>query len=240
MKTIGLIGGMSCESSAEYYRIINQEMRRRRGGHHNAKSVMVTLDFAEIEDLQHKGAWELLGLKMAEAAIQLANAGADFVVLCTNTMHKLASAIESAVSIPLLRIADATAHKVRHTGIKCVGLVGTQFTMEEEFYRGRLQQQFGIDVLIPNEEDRTEVHRIIYDELCHGDVRAQSKLVYQKIIDNFKKQDAGGVILGCTEITLLIKPEDSRLPVFDTTAIHAVAAVELAMHQTDGSGNVQP
>jgi len=228
-KTIGLIGGMSWESSAEYYRIINQESKRRLGGHHNAKSVMVTVDFGEIEDLQHRGQWEQLGEKMTEAAKQVHAAGAKFIVLCTNTMHKLAHAIESAVPIPLLHIADATGERIRSAGISKVGLLGTRFTMEQDFYREQLENKFGIDVLIPTERERTEVHRVIYDKLCHGRIMDSSRELYKDIIAAFKKNGAEAVILGCTEITLLIGGNDSSLPIFDTTRIHAEAAVEAAI-----------
>jgi len=231
MKTIGLIGGMSWESSAEYYRLINQEMKRRAGGHHNARSVMVTVDFAEVEELQHRGNWEALAEKMVKAARQLSAAGADFIVLCTNTMHKLAPAIEAAAPIPLLHIADATACRSQRAGMKRIGLLATRFTMEEDFYRGRLQQKFNLDVLIPEAAERAEIHRIIYDELCHGNVRDSSRRFYQDAIAEFKTCGAEAVILGCTEITLLIKPEDSILPVFDTTVIHAEEAVARAFEE---------
>ena len=240
MKTIGLIGGMSWESSAEYYRIINQETKRRLGGQHNAKSIMVTVDFSEIEELQRLGEWQQLARIMADAARQLQQGGADFIVLCTNTMHKLSAGIEAAVTIPLLHIVDATARKLQAAGLQRVGLLGTRFTMEETFYRGRLEERFGINVLIPDEEERKDVHRIIYDELCHGNVIDHSRVRYQEIIEGLKKKGAEAVILGCTEIMLLIKPQHSVLPVFDTTAIHAEYAVEMAVAAQDQPSEAKP
>ena len=233
MKTIGLIGGMSWESSTEYYRIINQETKRRLGGQHNAKSLMVTVDFAEIEELQRRGEWQQLARLMAGAARQLQQGGADFIVLCTNTMHKLSADIEAAVTIPFLHIVDATAAKIQAAGLHKVGLLGTRFTMEEEFYRGRLEERFKINVLVPDEEERKDVHRIIYDELCHGKVIDHSRARYQEVIEGLKKKGAEAVILGCTEIMLLIKPQHSVLTVFDTTAIHAEYAVEMAIAASD-------
>ena len=233
MKTIGLIGGMSWESSTEYYRIINQETKRRLGGQHNAKSLMVTVDFAEIEELQRRGEWQQLARLMAGAARQLQQGGADFIVLCTNTMHKLSADIEAAVTIPFLHIVDATAAKIQAAGLHKVGLLGTRFTMEEEFYRGRLEERFKINVLVPDEEERKDVHRIIYDELCHGKVIDHSRARYQEVIEGLKKKGAEAVILGCTEIMLLIKPQHSVLTVFDTTAIHAEYAVEMAVAASD-------
>ena len=228
MKTIGLIGGMSWESSAEYYRLINQGMKTRLGGHRNARSVMVTVCFEEIKTLQHAERWEDLGSQMQQAARQVEAGGADFVVLCTNTMHKLAPAIEAVLDVPFLHIVDPTADALRRAGIERVGLLGTRFTMEQDFYRTRMEQRHGIQVVIPDQDDRTLVHDIIYDELCHGVVRRESRAVYQRIIESLKAGGAQGVILGCTEITLLIKPEDSALPTFDTTELHAMAAVALA------------
>lgn len=230
MKTIGLIGGMSWESSAEYYRLINQGMKARLGGHNNAKSLMVTVNFHEVEALQHAGRWEELGIQMAQAARQLQDGGADFIVLCTNTMHKLAPSIESAVKIPFLHIADATAKAIQNAGMKKVGLLGTRFTMEQDFYRERLASQYEIAVAVPEEKDRALVHRVIYDELCHGVFQDSSRKEYQRIIDELKANGCEGVLLGCTEITLLIKPADSALPVFDTTEIHAAQAVEMALN----------
>jgi len=229
MKTIGLIGGMSWESSAEYYRAINQEMKRRLGGHNNARSLMLTVNFHEVEAMQREGAWEALGVQMQDAVRQLERGGADCIVLCTNTMHKVAAHIESVATVPFLHIADPTAQAIQAQGFTTVGLIGTRFTMDHDFYRGRLESKFGLSVLTPNEADRQHVHRIIYDELCHGKVIAPSRRTYQRVIDDLKARGAQAVILGCTEITLLIKPEDSSLPVFDTTRIHAHAAVSFAL-----------
>jgi aspartate racemase len=230
MKTIGLIGGMSWESSAEYYRLINQGMKARLGAHNNAKSLMATVNFQEIKDMQHDGDWGSAGNLMAAAACQLAAGGADFMVLCTNTMHKLAAAIDDAVTIPLLHIADATGAAIQRAGIKRVGLLATRFTMEEDFYKGRLKEKFGLDVIIPNEADRMRVHAIIYDELCHGRIHESDRKEYQRIIASLQADGAEGVILGCTEITLLIKSSDVSLPVFDTTQLHCDAAIEMALN----------
>jgi len=229
MKTIGLIGGMSWESSAEYYRLINQGMKARLGGHNNAKSLMVTVNFQEVEKLQNESAWDALGVQMAHAARQLGDGGADFILLCSNTMHKLTPHIESAVQIPFLHIADAAAKAIKSAAMKKVGLLGTRFTMEQEFYRDRLASRHAIAAVVPDQEDRALVHRIIYDELCHGVVRDSSRKMYQAIIEGLKAAGCEGVLLACTEITLLIKPADSSLPVFDTTQIHAAQAVEMAI-----------
>ncbi|KVL15786.1 aspartate/glutamate racemase family protein [Burkholderia ubonensis] len=227
MKTIGLIGGMSWESSAEYYRMLNRYSKALHGGHHNAKSVMVTVDFAEIEALQRVHDWPALGAHMAAAARQLEAAGADLIVLTTNTMHRVHDAIEAAVALPFLHIADPTGEALLAAGVSRVGLLGTRYTMELPFYAERLRG-FGLDVLVPDERERDDVHRIIYDELCHGVVDAGSRATYATIIEGLAKRGAQAVILGCTEITLLIGAEDSPLPVFDTTALHAKAAVEWA------------
>jgi aspartate racemase len=229
MKTIGLIGGMSWESSAGYYRLINQETKRRLGGHHNATSVLVTVDFAEVERLQHDGDWEQLGSMLAGAARQLERAGADVVVLCTNTMHKLADHITRAVNIPMLHIADAVGQSVQRAGQKRVGLLGTRFTMEQAFYADRMRRQFGIETIVPSAGDRQQVHDIIYQELCHGVIRDESRAAYQSIIARLAAEGAESVVLGCTEIGLLISPGDSSLPVHDSTGIHALAAVEFAL-----------
>jgi aspartate racemase len=229
MKTIGLIGGMSWESSAEYYRLINRGMKERLGHHNNAKSLMVTVNFEEIQALQSEGRWEELGLQMADAARQLEAGGADFIVLCTNTMHKVWPAIESAVHVPLLHIVDTTAQAIRQAGLKKVGLLATRYTMELDFYRQRMHSLFGIEAMIPNEADRATVHAIIYDELCHGKIVEASRREYQRIIETMKAQGAQGVILGCTEITLLIQAGDACLPVFDATRLHAHAAIENAL-----------
>lgn len=229
MKTIGLIGGMSWESSASYYRLINQSVKRRLGGQHNAQSLMLTLDFAQIEALQVQEDWPALGRIMAAASQQLAAGGADFIVLCTNTMHKLAADIESASALPFLHIADATAEAVKAQGIKRVGLLGTRYTMEQDFYRGRLEQQHGLTVLLPEPTGRERVHQVIYEELCQGQINSESRQAYQRIIAELKSRGAQGVILGCTEIGLLITQADSVLPVFDTTALHAEAAVRMSL-----------
>jgi aspartate racemase len=231
MKTIGLIGGMSWESTVPYYRIINETVRERLGGFHSAKIVLYSVDFHEIEILQHSGAWDEAGQRLAQAARSLQAAGADFLVLCTNTMHKVANFIESAVSIPLLHIADPTAQEIKQAGLKKVGLLGTRFTMEQEFYRGRLRDQHHLDVLIPDDADRGVVHRIIYEELCLGLVRDVSRAEYRRIIQRLVDQGAQGVILGCTEISLLVGPSDSPVPIFDTTSIHARKAAEWALRE---------
>ncbi|MDN7811980.1 aspartate/glutamate racemase family protein [Burkholderia gladioli] len=228
MKTIGLIGGMSWESSAEYYRMINRASKARHGGHHNAKSVMVTVDFAEIEALQRAQDWDALGARMADAARQLQSAGADVVVLTTNTMHRVADAIERAVTLPFLHIADPTGAALRAAGVERVALLGTRYTMELPFYAARLAERFGIEVLTPDAEDRNTVHRVIYEELCHGLIEPASRAAYAAIIGRLAARGAQAVILGCTEITLLIGERDSPLPVFDTTALHAQAAVDFA------------
>lgn len=228
MKTIGLIGGMSWESSAEYYRMINRASKARHGGHHNAKSVMVTVDFAEIEALQRAQDWDALGARMADAARQLQAAGADVVVLTTNTMHRVADAIERALTLPFLHIADPTGAALRAAGVERVALLGTRYTMELPFYAARLAERFGIEVLTPDAEDRNTVHRVIYEELCHGLIEPASRAAYAAIIGRLAARGAQAVILGCTEITLLIGERDSPLPVFDTTALHAQAAVDFA------------
>ena len=226
---IGLIGGMSWESSAEYYRIINREVRRRLGGVHSARSLMWSVDFGEIERLQHQGDWDALTEKMKDAAIRLERGGADFIVICTNTMHRMVDAVTEAVNIPLLHIADPTAQKVKAAGVTKVGLLGTAFTMEQDFYKGRLRDLFGLDVLVPPAPDRRIVHDIIYRELVAGEVLAESRAAYRKIIAGLVAQGAQAVILGCTEIMLLISEEDSAVPLFDTTTIHAIAAVDRAL-----------
>jgi aspartate racemase len=229
MKTIGLIGGMSWESSIEYYRIINETAKAKLGGLHSAKSLMVTVDFAEIEKLQHEDRWDEAGQILAKCAQDLERGGADFIILCTNTMHKLADQIIASVNIPFLHIADATAEKIVTAGMKKIGLLGTRFTMEHDFYKGRLIQNFGLDVLVPNEIDRSIVHRVIYEELVQGKIVAASREEYRRIMKSLIAEGAQGIILGCTEIELLVKQEDSRVPLFATTFIHAVAAVEYAL-----------
>ena len=229
MKTIGLIGGMSWESSIEYYRIINEETRKRLGGLHSAKNVMVSVDFAEIEVLQSEGLWNEAAKMLMAAGKNLEDGGADFVVLCTNTMHKVAAEIQDHINIPLLHIADSTAQKIRSNNIKRIALLGTVFTMEEDFYKGRLTQNYGLEVLIPEPDERKTINRIIYDELCLGNIVPSSKEQYLKIIDSLVNMGAEGIILGCTEIGLLVRQQDSTVPLFDTTRIHAEAAVELAL-----------
>ncbi|TDF64665.1 aspartate/glutamate racemase family protein [Cupriavidus sp. L7L] len=229
MKTIGLIGGMSWESSAEYYRLINQDMKARLGGHNNGRSLMATVCFEEIKALQHAEQWDELGRLMQQAARQVEAGGADFVLLCTNTMHRVAPAIESVLSVPFIHIVDPTAQALRQGGIRRVGLLGTRFTMEQDFYRGRMRELHGIDVVVPEQADRERVHDVIYEELCHGIVRDAARAEYQRIVAALAAQGAEGVILGCTEITLLLGQDDVALPVFDTTALHAQAAVTLAL-----------
>lgn len=229
MKTIGLIGGMSWESTVPYYRIINETLRERLGGFHSAKLVLYSVDFHEIEQLQQSGAWDEAGRMLARAAQSLQAAGADFLVLCTNTMHKVADAIECAVSIPLFHIADPTAQEIKKNGLTKVGLLGTRFAMEQDFYRGRLHDLHHLDVLIPDDTDRWVVHKIIYAELCVGLVRDGSRAEYRRIIQRLVDQGAQGVILGCTEISMLVGPSDSPVPIFDTTRIHARQAAEWAL-----------
>jgi aspartate racemase len=229
MKTIGLIGGMSWESSIEYYRIINETVRDRLGGLHSARSIMVSVDFAEIEALQHEGRWDETARMLIAAAQNVERGGGDFVVLCTNTMHKVAEEVQEHIRIPLLHIADATAERVKSQGLKKVGLLGTKFTMEEAFYKDRLIEEHGLEVVIPAEPAREVVHRVIYDELCLGEIKAASKADYIRIMDRLVEEGAEGIILGCTEISLLVGQQDSPAPLFDTTEIHAQAAVEYAL-----------
>ena len=229
MKTIGMIGGMSWESSIEYYRIVNQAVREKLGGLHSAKSIMVSVEFAEIEELQHRNQWDKLADIMVEAGRSLENGGADFVIICTNTMHKLYDVIQQAIKIPMLNIADATAEKIKTEGIDRIALLGTRFTMEENFYKGRLADKYGLEVMIPSPDQMNTVHRIIYDELCAGIIKPDSKQKFAAIIQDLVARGAGGVILGCTEIGLLVKPQDSLVPLFDTTEIHARAAVAYAL-----------
>ncbi len=229
MKTIGMIGGMSWESSIEYYRIINQTVRARLGGLHSAKSIMVSVEFSEIEALQHQNQWDHLATIMIDAARSLERAGADFVIICTNTMHKLYDKVQSSIEIPMLNIADATAARIKADGIDRVALLGTRFTMEEDFYKGRLTDRFGLDVIIPAQDEMETVHRVIYDELCAGIIKPDSKQKYAAIIGRLISTGARGIILGCTEIGLLVKPEDSSVALFDTTEIHAQEAVRYAL-----------
>lgn len=229
MKLVGLIGGMSWESSAEYYRILNQGVRDRLGPTASARCLLWSFDFSEIEDLQHKGDWEGLTALMVDASRRLENAGAELLLICTNTMHRTAPAIEASVRVPLLHIADPTAQRVRAAGFERVGLLGTAFTMQQEFYKGRLSQRHGLNVIVPDKVDRTTVHRIIYEELVAGKMMAPSRDAYRTIIGRLVERGAQAVILGCTEIMLLVRPEDSVVPIFDTTALHAQAAIEMAL-----------
>lgn len=229
MKTIGLIGGMSWESSIKYYRIINEMVKERLGGLHSAKCIMHSVDFADVEPLQHEGRWEEAARHMVRAAQSVEAAGADFLVLCTNTMHKTADEIEKQTSISFLHIADATAQKIIDHGLTTVGLLGTRFTMEDDFYKGRLIDQHSLAVIVPHEDERQIVHQVIYDELCLGVVQAASRRQYVQIMDNLVSQGAQAIILGCTEIGLLVRADDCKVPVFDTTRIHAEAAVDFAL-----------
>lgn len=226
MKTIGLIGGMSWESSQTYYQVINETVRDRLGGLHSARCILYSVDFAEIEILQQEGRWEEAATLLVETGRSLERAGAGCIVLCTNTMHKVAEQIEASVSIPLLHIADAAAGQICAQGIQSVGLLGTRFTMEEAFYKNRLVERYGLRVLIPPAEDRAVVHRVIYNELCLGQIQNESRKAYQRIIAGLVEQGAQGIILGCTEIGLLIRPENSPVPLFDTTLLHARMAVD--------------
>lgn len=229
MKTIGLIGGMSWESTIPYYRHINETIKQQLGGLHSARIILYSVDFHEIEQLQRAGDWETAGALLAHTAHSLESAGADFLVLCTNTMHKVAPAIEAAVGIPLLHIADATAVAIRQAGHSMVGLIGTGFTMQQPFYRERLRQQHGLDVCVPDAPDQDVIHRIIFEELCLGKIHESSRIAYRDIMDRLVRQGAQAIILGCTEISLLVSQTDSSVPLFDTTAIHARAAALKAL-----------
>lgn len=229
MEIIGLIGGMSWESSLEYYKIINETTKLKLGGHHSAPCLMYSVDFQEIEILQRQNKWDELTEIMVDAAIRLKNGGAHFIVICTNTMHKMAGDIEDRVGLKVLHIAEVTGEKIIEQGLKKVGLLGTKFTMEEDFYKKVLEEKFNINVIIPDENEREIVHDIIYRELCKGIITEDSKEEYKKVINNLRLKGAEGVVLGCTEIPLLIKQEDVGIPIFDTTTIHAVSAVEYAL-----------
>ena len=229
MKVIGLIGGMSWESTAEYYRIINETVKERLGGHHSAKILLYSVNFGELVELQRAGRWAEATEFICEAARRVELGGADCILICTNTMHKMAAEVQRAVVIPLLHIADATAMEIKKKGMARVALLGTKYTMEEEFYKGRLRVKYGFEVLIPPEEDRSIINQIIYDELCLGKIEDESKKHFVRIINNLKERGGEGVILGCTEISLLIKEKDSSLELFDTTTIHARAAVDFAL-----------
>ncbi len=229
MKTIGLLGGMTSESSLVYYRLINEMARERLGGSHSAKSVMVSVDFGEVEPLMEQGEWDKVLAAMLETSRAIERGGADFLVLCTNTMHKFVEEISRALSIPILHIVDATAREIKKRGLDTIGLLGTRFTMEEDFYSGRLQDRHGIISLTPKKEDRELVHRVIMEELSRGIIRPESRDAYWGIMNELVGRGAQGIVLGCTEIPLLIQPEQGPLPLFDTTTIHAQAAVDRAL-----------
>ncbi len=229
MKTIGLIGGLSWELSAEYYRIINRETQRRLGGTHSAKTLMYSFDFGEMEELQEAGRWDDARDKMIAAGKMLARGGADFIVICSNTMNRVAEAVEWQSRLPVLHIADPTAEKIKQARFGRVGLLGTAYTMEEDFYKGRLREKHGLDVLVPNDADRALVHRVIFEELVRGKIDDNSRAAFRSVIARLVSEGAQAVILGCTEIPLLVKAGDSTVPLFDTTEIHALAAVDRAL-----------
>lgn len=229
MKTIGMLGGMSWESTVSYYQSVNQGVKEQLGGLHSAKIAMVSVDFAQIESLQHAGDWQATAVILAKAAKQVQLAGADFLLICTNTMHKVADQVQAQIDIPLLHIADATAQQLKVEQISKVGLLGTKFTMEQDFYKSRLQDAYAIDVLIPNEADRQIVHEIIYQELCLGIIKEESRAEYLRIVQALFDSGAQAVILGCTEIALLIEQQHTSVPLYDTTKIHAFAAVKTAL-----------
>lgn len=229
MKTIGLLGGMSWESTASYYKALNEGVKSRLGGLNSAKVVLFSVNFDEIEKLQHQGKWDETAVLLSDAAESVEKAGADFLMICTNTMHKVVPEIESRTSIPVLHIADATANVLQADGIEKVGLLGTRFTMEQDFYKGRLKDKFGMDVVVPTSEDQDTVHTIIYDELCKGVIKQGSKQQYLAIIDKLYAEGAQAVILGCTEIALLVNQQDTQVPLYDTTEIHAKQGVEYAL-----------
>jgi aspartate racemase len=233
MKTIGLLGGMSWESTVGYYRIINQGIKGKLGGLHSAKIAMYSVDFDPLEDLMHGGDWKEIAHILSTAAQRIQAAGADFLLICTNTMHKVAPMIEASIQIPLLHIADATAEVLARDSIGSVGLLGTSFTMEQDFYKGRLTDHHGLNVLIPGDEDRRIVHDIIFQELCQGKIEAESKAEFLRIIDDLAAKGAGAVILGCTEIGMLINQTDTRVRLLDTTVVHAEKAVEYAIQQEE-------
>ena len=228
MKTIGLLGGMSWESTELYYRLINEGVKAQLGGLHSARIAMVSVDFQEIETMQHAGDWQGAGQVLAQAAQQIEAAGADFLLICTNTMHKVAPQVEAAINIPLLHLADATAKRIQAAGMKRIGLLGTNFTMEQDFYRGRLEAH-GLEVLIPTKADRDIVHQVIYDELCLGQVKGASRTAYLRIMADLQQRGAEGIIEGCTEIVMLVQQQHTDIPLFDTTSIHAEEAVARAL-----------
>ncbi|KAF6602101.1 aspartate/glutamate racemase family protein [Bacillus velezensis] len=228
MKTIGLIGGMSWESSAEYYRIINEEIKKKLGGLHSAKCLLYSVDFKEIEHYQSIGAWDKAGEALGQVARSLEKAGADFIVICTNTMHKVLGYIQEMITIPILHIADATAEQIIRQDIRSIGLLGTKYTMEQDFYKSRIASH-DINVIVPDDDERELINNIIYQELCLGEIKQSSKNIYKKIINNLVDRGAEGIILGCTEIGLLVKADDSKVPLFDTTLIHAQKAVNKSL-----------
>ncbi|PKF85702.1 aspartate racemase [Bacillus sp. BA3] len=230
MKTIGLIGGMSWESSLEYYRIINEEVKAKLGGLHSAKCILYSVDFEEIERCQAEGDWESSGKLLGDVALSLEKAGAEMIVICTNTMHKVIEYIEEKVSLPILHIADSTAKQIQMSKISTVGLLGTKYTMEQDFYKTRIKSN-GIKVLIPNDEDRKVINKVIYEELCLGEIQHSSRDYYKKVIKGLVDDGAEGIIQGCTEIGLLIKPEDSEVPLFNTAVIHAIEAVNMSLEK---------
>ncbi|MBD1557099.1 aspartate/glutamate racemase family protein [Vibrio sp. S9_S30] len=229
MKVIGMIGGMSWESTTSYYRAINTLTNQRLGGFHSAKICLYSVDFAEIEALQRAGEWSKMADILSNAATSLESAGAECILICTNTMHKVAPEVQSSVSIPLIHIADPTGNALVSNGITKVGLLGTRFTMEQAFYRERIEKKFGVSVVVPNERQQADVHRVIYEELCHGQILDASKSIYLDVIDALSEQGAQAIILGCTEIALLVKPSDTAIPLYDTTHLHAQSAVEFAL-----------
>ncbi len=229
LKKIGLLGGMSWESTALYYKLINEGIRAKLGRHHSARLILESLDFELVKQFQHNNDWNSASELLIQSAKCLENAGAECLLICTNTMHKLADHVSEAIDIPLLHLADATGKRIRNAGHNCIGFLGTKFSMEEDFYIGRLQEKLGLEVLIPNKNDRDIIHTIIYDELCMGIIKESSRNEYLRIIDDLQKQGAQAVIEGCTEITLLVQQQHTTIPLFDTTAIHAEAAVEFAL-----------
>ncbi|WP_282166170.1 aspartate/glutamate racemase family protein [Shewanella japonica] len=231
MKIIGLLGGMSWESTSNYYKAINQGIKASLGGLHSAKICLFSVNFAEIESLQHQGDWQQTAEILSNAAKSVEAGGADCLLICTNTMHKVAEEVQRAISIPLLHIADATASTLLLDGVSTVGLLGTQFTMSQDFYKGRLAEHHGIDVIVPNETQQKMIHHIIYSELCLGEIKESSRHQYLEIIDDLYQQGAQAVILGCTEIALLLQQQDTQVPLYDTTQIHAASAVKFALHK---------
>jgi aspartate racemase len=231
MKTIGMIGGMSWESTLEYYRIVNETVKEKLGGFHSAKCVLYSVDFEEVERLQHQGKWDLLTQSMIFAAQKVERAGADFVLICTNTMHMMADEVQDSIHIPLLHIVDVTAEAILANGQNRIGLLGTKFTMEQDFYKRKLKDKYGFDVLIPSEEERQVIHDILYSELCLGEIKEHSKNKFKDIIHNLIERGAQGVILGCTEIPLIVDQKDYTIPLYDTTTLHAQAAVEYAVRK---------